>query len=52
MDRIGEGIITADIDLEQMDAARREWGLFRDRRPGLYQTLMTSDGMHRYSDTD
>ena len=52
MDRISEGIITADIDLEQMDAARREWGLFRDRRPGRYQTLMTSDGMHRYRDTD
>jgi N-carbamoylputrescine amidase len=52
MDRTGEGIITADIDLKKMAAERREWGLFRDRRPSRYQTLLTSDGVHRYSESD
>ena len=46
-DRTAEGVITAEFDLEQMAAARREWGLFRDRRPSRYQTILTSDGVHR-----
>ena len=52
MDRTAEGVITTEIDLAEMDAARREWGLFRDRRPGRYQTLLTSDGERRYDPGD
>ena len=45
MDRTAEGIILADLDLDTMGCARRSWGVFRDRRPGLYGTLLTCDGM-------
>jgi len=34
MDRTSEGVITAEIDLDNITAKRRAWGLFRDRRPG------------------
>jgi N-carbamoylputrescine amidase len=44
MDRTTEGIILATLDLEAMRRARCSWGVFRDRRPGLYGTLLTSDG--------
>jgi len=44
MDRSAEGIILADLDLGAMGRARRSWGVFRDRRPSLYGTLLTCDG--------
>ncbi|MEE4608362.1 MAG: N-carbamoylputrescine amidase [Desulfobacteraceae bacterium] len=44
MDRNEEGIILADLDLDAMQRARRSWGIFRDRRPNLYGTLVTCDG--------
>jgi len=47
MDRTAEGIIMAAFDLEAMQRARRSWGVFRDRRPSLYGTLLTSDGVLR-----
>lgn len=37
-------VITASFDLEEIRAYRAAWGLFRDRRPELYGTLLTSDG--------
>ena len=37
-------IITAEFDLEKLQADRASWGLFRDRRPGLYGTISTLDG--------
>jgi N-carbamoylputrescine amidase len=37
-------ILTADLDLAAIAAQRRAWGLFRDRRPDLYDALMTHDG--------
>jgi N-carbamoylputrescine amidase len=43
-DHTDEGIILADLDLDAMRAARRSWGVFRDRRPSFYGTLLTSDG--------
>jgi N-carbamoylputrescine amidase len=46
--RTEEAIITAEIDLEQAAYQRAEWGLFRDRRPELYQAILTSDGVTRY----
>jgi N-carbamoylputrescine amidase len=44
MNRNEEGIILADLDLDAMQRARRSWGIFRDRRPNLYGTLVTCDG--------
>jgi N-carbamoylputrescine amidase len=42
--RSEEGVITAQLDLDAMRAARRAWGVFRDRRPSRYGLLLTSDG--------
>ena len=40
-DRHSAGVITAEFDLDALADERREWGIFRDRRPELYQILMT-----------
>jgi len=45
-DRESETISTATVDLEQIRTFRRTWGVFRDRRPDLYRTLLTLDGEH------
>ncbi len=37
-------VITASVDLEQARLARASWGFFRDRRPELYDPLLTLDG--------
>lgn len=39
--REGETIIYAAIDLQATAKARHAWGLFRDRRPDLYQDIMS-----------
>lgn len=39
-DRVSESVITAALDLDEIAAARRSWGVFRDRRPDLYQALL------------
>ena len=39
----GDGVDTmaiADFDFEKMRRDRASWGLFRDRRPEKYETLM------------
>ncbi|MFT4105065.1 MAG: N-carbamoylputrescine amidase [Lacrimispora sp.] len=36
MDREEEGVILASFDLDEIFAERRNWGLFRDRRPEMY----------------
>jgi N-carbamoylputrescine amidase len=46
-DRSSETVITAPLDLARIGRARRSWGLFRDRRPAHYRTLLTSDGSRR-----
>ena len=43
-DRESESIITAKFNLSRMEASRRAWGLFRDRRPHVYDRLLTCDG--------
>ncbi len=43
-DRNTQGVIFADIDLEEFVHKRETWGLFRDRRPEKYGILMTLDG--------
>ncbi len=41
-----EAILTATFDLDEIRTERAAWGLFRDRRPELYTTLMTLDGQN------
>jgi N-carbamoylputrescine amidase len=43
MNRSGEGIITHTFDLEKIENLRRSWGIFRDRRPEMYSSLLTMD---------
>jgi len=42
--RVGESVVTARFDLEEIRNYRRAWGVFRDRRPDLYGPIMTLDG--------
>jgi N-carbamoylputrescine amidase len=44
MDRTEEGVRLAGFDLAMIRDLRRAWGVFRDRRPELYRTLLTLDG--------
>ncbi|MGL4490284.1 MAG: N-carbamoylputrescine amidase [Rhizobiaceae bacterium] len=39
-DRVSECVITAELDLVATDALRRDWGVFRDRRPEFYSALV------------
>lgn len=39
-----EQVITAQFDLDAVARYRHAWGLFRDRRPDLYGSLLTLDG--------
>lgn len=39
-DRVSDSVITAALDLDEIAAARSSWGVFRDRRPDLYQALL------------
>lgn len=40
----GEACLIAHFDLAALEAQRRGWFVFRDRRPDLYGALMTQDG--------
>src|SRR3954447_4813619 len=42
--RDDETVITATFDLDAARELRHSWGLFRDRRPDLYESLLTLDG--------
>jgi N-carbamoylputrescine amidase len=42
-----EAVIAAAFDLDAIRAQRASWGLFRDRRPDLYEPLLTLDGETR-----
>ena len=43
-DRDSEAVLTHTFDLARIAEYRREWGVFRDRRPDLYEALLTLDG--------
>ena len=43
-DRSSQTVLTATFDCDQMRASRASWGFFRDRRPELYEPLLTLDG--------
>ena len=40
-DKSTQSVITAQFDLDAIDIRRRDWGVFRDRRPEMYGTLLT-----------
>ncbi len=42
--RTEEGVVTATFDLDEIARMRASWGLFRDRRPELYDTLKAHHG--------
>ncbi len=39
-----EEVIVAEFDTNEMSRLRASWGLFRDRRPDLYGSLLSLDG--------
>ncbi|MDI7863482.1 N-carbamoylputrescine amidase [Rhizobiaceae bacterium n13] len=43
--RTEETVLAATFDLDAVERQRRAWGLFRDRRPELYDALATLDGI-------
>lgn len=43
-----ETVIAAEFDLDEIAAKRAAWGIFRDRRPDLYQAILTYDGRRQF----
>ena len=43
-DRKSENIITHSLDLTEISRYRRNWGVYRDRRPDLYEGILSLDG--------
>jgi N-carbamoylputrescine amidase len=39
-----EAVLVASFDLDKIRAMRASWGVFRDRRPDLYKSILTLDG--------
>ncbi len=40
----GDDVLVATFDLAELETQRRNWGVFRDRRPELYGALSSHDG--------
>lgn len=40
-DDITETVLVYEFDLDELAKERREWGIFRDRRPEMYDIIMT-----------
>jgi N-carbamoylputrescine amidase len=51
MDRVEEGVRLRSLDLAAIGEMRRTWGVFRDRRPELYGSLLSIDGKLRFPAT-
>ena len=49
-DRETESVLTATFDLKSVREYRRAWGVFRDRRPDLYESLLSLDGQPRVTE--
>ena len=43
-DRETPGVLMRTLDLAAMREERLTWGIFRDRRPEMYGTLLSLDG--------
>ena len=39
-----EEILLYEFDLDELAKERREWGIFRDRRPEMYAPMLTHGG--------
>jgi N-carbamoylputrescine amidase len=39
--RLDEAVLVESFDLDRIESIRRSWGVFRDRRPSMYQPLLT-----------
>ncbi|MCW0181475.1 N-carbamoylputrescine amidase [Zavarzinia sp.] len=48
-DRATEGVLTATFDLNATAHQRRSWGIFRDRRPELYDPVLSLDGANPHA---
>lgn len=48
MNRVEEGVRLQTFDLAAISELRRTWGVFRDRRPELYGSLLSIDGRRRF----
>lgn len=46
-DRESETVLVHTFDLDAIAVKRRQWGVFRDRRPEMYGALLTKDGVVR-----
>lgn len=46
-DRENEAVLVAEFDLDEVAKTRRNWGVFRDRRPEMYQPIL-SHGVRAY----
>lgn len=44
LDAVETGVALASFDWAALAHKRQSWGLFRDRRPDLYEVLLTKDG--------
>jgi N-carbamoylputrescine amidase len=44
LNRGEEGVVVNTFDLDEVARLRASWGLFRDRRPDLYDALCGHDG--------
>jgi N-carbamoylputrescine amidase len=51
MDRVEEGVRLQSFDLAEIGELRQTWGVFRDRRPELYGSLLSIDGKLRFPAT-
>ncbi len=40
-DRKSTDVIIASFDLEELEKQRRQWGIFRDRRPECYKPILS-----------
>lgn len=45
LNRVEEGHIVCEFDLDAINEKRYSWGVFRDRRPSMYSPLLTKDGI-------
>ena len=41
MDRDKEGVIVAEFDLDEIREKRQSWGIYRDRRPEMYKSILS-----------
>ncbi|MDD1014665.1 N-carbamoylputrescine amidase [Pseudomonas rubra] len=48
-DRDTPCVLLAELDLAHMREERLTWGVYRDRRPDMYGTLLSLDGRHPHS---